>query len=142
MKKFILNASIGIIFGICFVAGLSHAAPKFRGTSEALYPPGTSVVQVMDDYSTIGVGIPIDPDFLAIDGTWQIVVNGAAQVYEIAIEGSLVSNTGPYEPFTAMDQADVKMRHWNGRPVPYSQAILNNISGGGSIDLYLIKRGN
>jgi hypothetical protein len=117
-------------------------AAKFRGTSEALRVPGTQVIQVFDNYSTEGVGIPVDPDFLAIDGSWQIIINGAAPVYEIAIEGSLVSKDGPYEPMSTIDQTTVKLRHWNGKPVPYTQAILNNISGGGSIDLYLIKRGN
>ena len=131
-----------IILSILLITSVAFAGPKFRGTSEALRVPGTAVIQIFDNYSTVGVGIPIDPDFLAIDGSWQIVVNGAAPVYEIAIEGSLVSADGPYEPISTMSQADVKLRHWNGKAVPYTQAILNNISGGGSVDLYLIKRGN
>ncbi|MCK5611925.1 hypothetical protein KAR91_59195, partial [Candidatus Pacearchaeota archaeon] len=117
-------------------------AAKFRESSDSLRVPGTAVIKAFEDYSTVGVGIPIDPDILAIDGSWQIVINGAAPVYEVAIEGSLVSKDGPYEPMSTMSQTDVKLRHWNGKPVPYTQAILNNISGGGSIDLYLIKRGN
>ena len=140
--NFFKSAIIGLALGSMFIAGLSHADPKFRGTSEALYPAGTSIVQVWDNYSTTGVGTPIDPDFLADQGSWQIVVTGAAPVYEIAVEGSIVSNTGPYEPISSMDQTTVKLRHWTERPVPYSQVILNNISGGGAFDLYLIKRGN
>ncbi len=130
-----------ILIILLLLAAPAYAA-KFRGTSEALRVPGTQVIQVFDNYSITGVGIPIDPDFLANDGSWQIVVNGAAPVYEIAIEGSLIGEDGPYEPMSTMSQTDVKLRHWNGKPVPYTQAILNNISGGGSIDLYLIKRGN
>lgn len=142
MKRFILNATIGIIFGICFVAGLSHAEPKYRGTSEALYPPGTSIVQVMDNYSTIGVGIPVSPDFLADQGSWQVVVNGSPSAYEIAVEGSIVSNTGPYEPISVIDETIVNLRHWDGKAVPFSQVIVNSTAGSGSFDLYLIKRGN
>ena len=138
MKRFILATIISIIFA----ASLSHAEPKFRGTSEALYPPGTSIIQVWENYSTTGIGVEIPSDFLADQGSWQIVVDGAAPVFEIAIEGSLVSADGPFEPMSVMDQTSVKLRHWDGKAVPYSQAILNNISGGGAFDLYLIKRGN
>lgn len=141
MKKHILSAIIGIVFGICFVAGLSHAA-NYRGTSEAIYPPGTSITQVFDGYSTVGVGIPVDPDFLADQGSWQIVVSGSPSAYEIAVEGSIVSNSGPYEPISTMDETSVKLRHWDGKAVPFSQVIINSITGGGAFDLYLIKRGN
>ena len=141
MKKHILSAVIGIIFGLCFVAGLSQAA-NFRGTSEGIYPPGTSITQVFDGYSTVGVGIPIDPDFLADQGSWQIVVNGSPSAYEIAVEGSIVSDSGPYEPISAIDETTVKLRHWDSRAVPFSQVIINSMTGDGSFDLYLIKRGN
>lgn len=138
MKKFISL----IIVGIYFVAGLSHAEPKYRGTSEALYPPGTSVTQVFDGYSTLGVGIPISPDFLADQGSWQIVVNGSPSAYEIAVEGSLVSNIGPYVPISVIDETTVNLRHWDGKAVPFSQVIINSTTGSASFDLYLIKRGN
>ena len=138
MKKFILSA---ILLGAVLMAGSTQAA-NFRGTSEGLYPPGTAVVKVLESYSTSGVGVPINSDFLADQGSWQIVVDGAAPVFEIAIEGSLVGQTGPFEPISVMDQDSVKLRHWDGKAVPYSQVILNNISGGGAFDLYLIKRGN
>lgn len=117
-------------------------AAKYRGTSEALRVPGTQIIQVFDNYSTMGVGIPIPPDFLADQGSWQIVVNGSPTAYEIAVEGSLVSNDGPYEPISTIDEATVKLRHWDGKAVPFTQVIINSITGGGSFDLYLIKRGN
>ena len=142
MKKFISSAIIGMILGTAFVVGLAHAEPRFRATSDALWPAGTSVVQVMEAYSTEGVGIPIDPDFLANGGSWQIVVNGAAPVYDLSIDGSLISNTGPYVPLSSMDQDSLTLKHWTEKAVPYSQAIINNISGGGSFDLYIIKKGN
>ena len=50
MKKIIFIALVTLI------ATYADAEPKYRGTSEALYPPGTSVVQVFDNYSTVGTG--------------------------------------------------------------------------------------
>ena len=117
-------------------------AAKYRGTSEALYPPGTQIIQVFDNYSTVGVGVSIPSDFLADQGSWQIVVNGSPTAFEIAVEGSLVSNAGPYEPISTIDETIVKLRHWDGKAVPFTQVIINSITGGGSFDLYLIKRGN
>ena len=138
MKRFIISA----IFSAILMAGASHAEPKYRGTSEALRIPGTEVIQVFDNYSTVSVGVPIPPDFLADQGSWQVVVNGSPTAFEIAVEGSLISNSGPYEPMSVIDETEVKLRHWDAKSVPFTQVIINSITGGGSFDLYLIKRGN
>lgn len=117
-------------------------AAKYRGTSEALRVPGTQIIQVFDNYSTTGVGIPIPSDFLADQGSWQVVVNGSPSAFEIAVEGSLVASSGPYEPISTIDETIVKLRHWDGKAVPFTQVIINSMTGDGSFDLYLIKRGN
>lgn len=117
-------------------------AANYRGTSEALRVPGTQIIQVFDNYSTTGVGIPIPSDFLADQGSWQVVVNGSPTAFEIAVEGSLVASSGPYEPISTIDETIVKLRHWDGKAVPFTQVIINSITGNGSFDLYLIKRGN
>ncbi|MCK5616258.1 hypothetical protein KAR91_81100 [Candidatus Pacearchaeota archaeon] len=117
-------------------------AAKYRGTSEALRVPGTQVLQIFDNFSTIGVGVSIPSDFLADQGSWQIVVNGSPTAYELAVEGSLISASGPYEPISSIDETSVKLRHWDAKPVPFTQIIINSMTGDGSFDLYLIKRGN
>lgn len=117
-------------------------AAKYRGTSEALRIPGTQIIKVFDNYSTTGVGIPIPSDFLADQGSWQVVVNGSPSAFEIAVEGSLVASSGPYEPISTIDETIVKLRHWDGKAVPFTQVIINSMTGDGSFDLYLIKRGN
>ena len=104
--------------------------------------PGTQTIQVFDNYSIVGVGVSIPADFLADQGSWQVVVNGSPTAYEIAVEGSLVGSDGPYEPISAIDETSVKLRHWDAKAVTHTQVIINNITGGGSFDLYLIKRGN
>ena len=130
------------IFIILLLLAAPAYAANYRGTSEALRVPGTEIIQVFDNYSTTGVGIPIPSDFLADQGSWQVVVNGSPTAFELAVEGSLVSNDGPYEPMSTIDETVVKLRHWDGKAVPFTQVIINSITGGGSFDLYLIKRGN
>ena len=139
MKK-ISGVFLTIVLILC--CSIALAAPKYRGSSEALYPPGTEVIQVFSGYSTTGVGIPINPDFQPDHGSWQIVVNGSPSAYEISIEGSLVGAVGPYVAMSTMTEANLTLRHYSFKPVPFTQAIINSKTGAGSFDLYFIKRGN
>ena len=135
-------ALIGIMIGICSVASLSYAEPKYRGTSEALYPSGTSVRQVFDNVSTIDTAVSIDPHFLPDQGTMQIVVNGSPTAYDIVVEGSLIGPDGPFVPLLSLTELDLTMGHFALKSVPFAQVRLEAITGDGSFDVYTIHRGN
>lgn len=130
-----------IILFIILAATTSYAA-KYRGTSEALYPPGTQIVQVFDNISTIGATYTIPPGFLPDQGTMQIVVNGSPTAYDISVNASLVSSSGPFVPILSLTESDLTMGHWALKPLPYGQVKLNSKTGGGSFDVYIIYRGN
>ena len=119
-----------------------YATPKYRGTSEGLWPPGTPIVQVFDNVSTIGTTFSIPPGFLPDQGTMQIVINGSPAIYDISVDASLISSSGPFVPILSLTESDLTMGHWALKPLPYGQVTLNNISGGGSLDAYIIYRGN
>ena len=143
MKKTVFSAIIGLVLGIMFVAGLAQAEPKFRGTSEALYPAGTPVVQVFDNSSTVGATEQLPSGFLPDQGSWQIVKFGNLSTYTVVIEGSLVSASGPYEEMSKITESNtINLRHYSFKPVPFTQIRIDAMTGFGAIDAYIIQRGN
>lgn len=124
------------------IAGVAFAGPKYRGTSETLRVPGTSVVQVFDNVSTTGDTFSFNPGFLPDQGTIQIVVNGSPSAYDIVVEGSLISAIGPFVPIISLTEVDLTMGHWALKSIPFGQIRLISKTGAGSFDVYTIYRGN
>jgi len=131
-----------IIIMLVAIPLTAYAAVKYRGTSEGLWPPGTSVVQIFDNVSTVGTTSALPPGFLPDQGTMQIVVNGSPVTYDISVDASIVSSSGPFVPILSLTEGDLTMGHWALKPLPHGQVVLNNMSGSGSFDVYLIYRGN
>jgi len=131
-----------IIFLLLFPA-IAYSA-NVRGTSESLYPPGTSVVQVFDNASTVGqTGTAVNTKFLPDQGTWELVVNGSPTAYEIAIEGSIRGTSDSWYIISTMTELDtVNLRHIYAKPVIWIRPKIVSKTGSGSFDLYIITRGN
>lgn len=135
MKRFIL------VLLALFIASTASAA-SFRGTSEALPTPGTPIVQVFDNVSTVDTTFSINPNFLPDQGTMQIVVNGSPTTYDIVIEASLVSRDGPFVPILSLEETDLAMGHFALKAIPYAQVRIEAMTGSGSVDVYIQYRGN
>lgn len=127
---------------LILIATSAQAAPKYRGTSEALRIPGTPIVQAFDNISTVGATFAINPAFLPDQGSMQIVLNGSPSAYDIVVEGSLVSESGPFVPLLSLTQADLTLGHYALKSIPFAQVRLVSKTGGGSFDVYIIYRGN
>ena len=139
MKRLTITALLAVLL----IASTAYAAPNYRGTSETLYPAGTPVIQVFDNYSVVGEPVAISPNFLPDQGSWQVVPFGNLSTWTISIEGSLVSQDGPYWPLSTMTEASTDLlRHYNAKPAPFLRAIISDQTGSGHFDLYHIKRGN
>ena len=139
MKKFI---SV-IIFCSMFTAGLSYAV-KYRGTSEALYPAGTQVLQIFDNFSTVGgTGTEINAAMLPDQATWELVIaSGTPSAYEVTIEGSIRGVAGSWYSISTLTETDVLFRHINTKPAIYYRPKLISKTGAGTFDAYIILRGN
>lgn len=130
-----------ILIVLLLLAGPVYAA-KFRGTSEALRVPGTAVVQVFDNVSTVNQTTSVNPNFLPDQGTMQIVANDTPTTYDVVMECSLISDTGPWFVLLSLTQTDITGGHYALKSCPFVQVRLEAITGGGSMDAYIIYRGN
>ncbi|MCK5605100.1 hypothetical protein KAR91_24635 [Candidatus Pacearchaeota archaeon] len=137
MKKF-------IILSILLIAGTAFAEPKYRGTSEALRVPGTQVLQIFDNFSTIGgTGEEVNSAMLPDQATWELVVaSGTPSAYEVVIEASIRNVSGSWYPISTLIQTDVHFRHINTKPAIWYRPKLVSKTGAGSFDAYIILRGN
>lgn len=117
-------------------------AAKFRGTSEALRVPGTATIQVFDNVSTVDQTTLVNPNFLPDQGTMQIVANDTPTTYDVVMECSLISETGPWFVLLSLTQTDITGGHYALKACPFVQVRLEAITGGGSMDAYIIYRGN
>lgn len=136
MKRF-------IILSILLIAGTAFAA-NYRGTSEALRVPGTQVLQIFDNFSTVGgTGTEINGAMLPDQATWELVVaTGAPTPYEVVIEASIRGVAGSWYPISTLIQSDVLFRHINTKPAIWYRPKLVSKTGAGSFDAYIILRGN
>ena len=126
---------------LILIATSAYAA-KFRGTSEALRVPGTAVVQIFDNISTLNTAVSVNPAFLPDQGTIQLVLNGSPSTYDVVTECSLISDTGPWFAIMSMTQADsVLGKHYALKACPFVQIRLDTLDTG-SVDAYIIYRGN
>ena len=119
-------------------------AAKYRGTSEALRVPGTQVLQIFDNFSTVGgTGTEINTAMLPDQATWELVIaTGTPTPYEVIIEGSIRGVAGSWYPISTLIQTDVLFRHINTKPVIWIRPKLVSKTGAGSFDAYIILRGN
>lgn len=117
-------------------------AANFRGTSEALRVPGTQIIQVFDNVSTVDQSVSVNPSFLPDQGTMQIVANDTPTTYDVVVECSLISDTGPWFVLLSLEQTDLTGGHYAAKACPFVQVRLEAITGGGSMDAYIIYRGN
>ncbi len=117
-------------------------AAKFRGTSEALRVPGTQIIQVFDNVSTVDQATLVNPNFLPDQGTMQIMANDTPTTYDVVVECSLISDTGPWFVLLSLTETDITGGHYALKACPFVQVRLEAITGGGSMDAYIIYRGN
>ena len=117
---------------------------KVRGTSEALYPAGTQVMQIFDNHSTVGgTGTEINAAMLPDQATWELVVaSGTPSAYEVTIEGSIRGVAGSWYAISTLTETDVLFRHINTKPAIYYRPKLVSKTGAGTFDAYIILRGN
>lgn len=142
-----------IILSILLFASVAFAA-NFRGTSEALRVPGTQVLQIFDNFSTVGgTGEEINAAMLPDQATWELVIaSGTPSAYEVVIEGSIRGEVtsdgsisgvaGSWYPISTLTETDVLFRHINTKPVIFIRPKLISKTGAGSFDAYIILRGN
>ena len=119
-------------------------AANYRGTSEALRVPGTQVLQIFDNFSTIGgTGTAINAAMLPDQATWELVIaTGTPTPYEVVIEASIRGVAGSWYPISTLIQTDVLFRHINTKPAIWYRPKLVSKTGAGSFDAYIILRGN
>ena len=130
-----------IILSILLFASVAFAA-NFRGTSEALRVPGTGIIQVFDNISTVDTAVSVNPAFLPDQGTMQLVLNATPTTHDVVVECSLISKTGPWFVLLSLTESDLTGGHYALKACPYVQVRLEAITGGGSVDAYIIYRGN
>ena len=132
-----------ILIILMLIAAPAYAA-KFRGTSEALRVPGTQVLQVFNNYSTVGgTGTEINAAMLPDQATWELVVaTGAPSAYEVVIEASIRNVSGSWYAISSLTETDVLFRHINTKPAIWYRPKLVSKTGAGSFDAYIILRGN
>lgn len=132
-----------ILIILLLLAAPAYGA-KVRGTSEALYPPGTQLLQIFDNASTVGqTGEEINIAFLPDQGSWELVINGSPTTFEVAIEGSIRGVAGSWHKVSALIDTDtVLLRHIYGKPVNWVRPKIVSKTGSGSFDAYIIVRGN
>ncbi len=133
-----------IILSILLIASVAFAAPKYRGTSEALYPAGTQVRQIFDNFTTIGgTGTEINAKMLPDQATWELVVaSGSPSAYEVVIEASIRNVSGSWYAISTLTETDVLFRHINTKPAIWYRPKLISRTGAGAFDAYIIVRGN
>lgn len=119
-------------------------AANFRGTSEALRVPGTQVLQIFDNFSTVGgTGEEINAAMLPDQATWELVVaSGTPSAYEIVIEASIRNVSGSWYAISTLTETDVLFRHINTKPAIWYRPKLVSKTGAGTFDAYIILRGN
>ena len=132
-----------ILIILLLLAAPAYAA-NYRGTSEALRVPGTQVVQIFDNFSTIGgTGTEINAGMLPDQATWELVIaSGTPSAYEVIIEGSIRGVSGSWYAISTLIETDVLFRHINTKPAIYYRPKLVSKTGAGSFDAYIILRGN
>ena len=132
-----------IILSILLFTSVAFAA-NFRGTSEALRVPGTRVLQIFDNFSTVGgTGTEINSAMLPDQATWELVIaTGAPSAFEVVIEGSIRGVTGSWYAISSLTETDVLFRHINTKPSIFYRPKLISKTGAGSFDAYIIVRGN
>ena len=132
-----------LILMFVLMATSAFAAPKYRGTSEALRLPGTPRIQAFDNVSTVGTTFPVNPGFAPDQGTMQVVVNGSPSAWEIAIEWSIVSEDGPWVGGLSLpDTNGLHGGHYALKPQIWQQIRLVSKTGSGAFDVYFLNRGN
>ena len=119
-------------------------AANYRGTSEALRVPGTQVLQIFDNFSTVGgTGTEINAGMLPDQATWELVIaSGTPSAYEVTIEGSIRGVAGSWYSISTLTETDVLFRHINTKPAIYYRPKLISKTGAGAFDVHLILRGN
>lgn len=119
-------------------------AAKYRGTSEALRVPGTQVLQIFDNHTTVGgTGTEINAAMLPNQATWELVIaSGTPTAYEIIIEGSIRGVAGSWYPISSITETDVLFRHIDSRPFIWYRPKLVSRTGAGAFDVHIIVRGN
>ena len=141
MKRFILSAIISVIFSTS-----STYAANYRGTSEALYPPGTELVQVFDGATSIGVPTDsqVNTGFLPDEGILEVVPFGPYSTFEVTIDVSIRCVAGSYYPAVSITEStSVRLKPFDATGYRCWQPNLRTLTGGGaSIDAYMIPRGN
>ena len=61
---------------------------------------------------------------------------------DVVVECSLISKTGPWFVLLSLTESDLTGGHYALKACPYVQVRLEAITGGGSVDAYIIYRGN
>ena len=119
-------------------------AATYRGTSEALYPAGTQVLQIFDNHTAIGgTGTEINAKMLTDQATWELVIaSGTPSAYEVVIEGSIRGVAGSWYSISSLTETDVLFRHINTKPSIFYRPKLVSRTGAGAFDVYIILRGN
>ena len=132
-----------LILVFVLMATSAFAAPKYRGTSEALRVPGTATVQVFDNVSTIDQAVLVNPAFLPDQGTMQLVLNGSPAVHDVVVECSIISDTGPWFVLLSLANTDAVPNggHYALKSCQFVQIRLEALDTG-SVDAYIVYRGN
>ena len=127
-------------------ASVAFAAPIIRGTSEALYPPGTELIQVFDNQTAIGLGDSVNTKFLPNQGAWEVVPLGNYSTFEVSIDVSIRCVPGSYYPVSTMTEATtVLLKGVDFSAYRCYAPNLRTLTGGGAstaVDVYYIPRGN
>ena len=128
---------------LVLMATSAYAAPKYRGTSEALRVPGTATVQVFDNVSTIDEAVSVNPNFLPDQGTMQLVLNGSPAVHDVVVECSIISADGPWFAILSLANTDAVSNggHYALKSCQFVQIRLEALDTG-SVDAYIVYRGN
>lgn len=140
MNKYLISIAIILLF-----ATSSFAAPKIRGTSEALYPPGTVVFTLFNNQSTVGPGTSVDTLFLPNEATWEVVPFGAmtSQAFEVTLDASIRCVADSFYPVSTMNETtQIRFRGINFTGYRCVQPNFRSKTGQGGITVYTIPRGN
>jgi hypothetical protein len=132
-----------ILIILLLLAAPAYGA-KVRGTSEALYPAGTQVIQIFDNFTTVGgTGTEVNAGMLPDQATWELVIaSGTPTAYTVNMEGSIRGVAGSWYTISTLSEVDILFRHINTKPSIYYRPKLVSKTGAGSFDAYIILRGN
>lgn len=143
---------------ICFAISLllittsAFAAPKIRGTSEALKPPGTETIPLFVNVSTLGPGTEFDTGFLPDQAQWDVIPFGTMTTlgFEVTVDGSTVKGASfgtceanSFYPLSRMDQdSDPRSRNIHEKPYECIRGNFRSKTGDGGVSVRITPRGN